>query len=130
MLDKKTVLLLGSMGYIGNALTQRLLFDGYRVIGIDNKSREYSVIEQNSYSAIEQYPMDEKVNLFKSMGDFKFYNANINKNTSLIKEILETEKPGTVCNLAHQPSGPYSMIDCNHANSTLENNILGTNNIL
>jgi nucleoside-diphosphate-sugar epimerase len=36
----KTVLVTGSFGYIGNALTQRLLNEGYNVIGIDNEIRE------------------------------------------------------------------------------------------
>jgi nucleoside-diphosphate-sugar epimerase len=35
----KTVLVTGSFGYIGNALTQRLLSEGYEVVGIDNGSK-------------------------------------------------------------------------------------------
>jgi len=36
----KTVLVTGSFGYIGNALTQRLLNEGYNVIGIDNEIKQ------------------------------------------------------------------------------------------
>ena len=39
MMIDHTVLLLGADGYIGNALTQRLLFQGYKVVGIDNLLR-------------------------------------------------------------------------------------------
>jgi len=35
-MDSKCVFVIGSDGYIGNALTQRLLFEGYKVVGIDN----------------------------------------------------------------------------------------------
>ncbi|MFW6029540.1 MAG: NAD-dependent epimerase/dehydratase family protein [Halanaerobiales bacterium] len=36
MSDKNVILLLGVDGYIGNALAQRLLIKGYKVVGVDN----------------------------------------------------------------------------------------------
>jgi len=47
-----------------------------------------------------------------------------------LKNLLGYYKPTTVINLAHQPSGPYSQIDIYHANYSLTNNIMGTNNFL
>ena len=38
--------------------------------------------------------------------------------------------PDTVIHYAEQPSAPYSLLDCRHANITLSNNLLVTNNLM
>lgn len=130
MLDKNCIIVAGCFGYIGNALTQRLLFEGYKVIGIDNNSRHDAVKEQGSFSATPQLSPQEREKLFKEIGDFTFYNINISKSYLPLKNIISYYKPFTIVNLAHQPSGPYSQIDVHHADYSLMNNIRGTNNFL
>ena len=130
MLDQNCILVAGCYGYIGNALTQRLLLEGYKVIGIDNNSRENNVREMGSHSATPQPHHLERYWMFRQLGDFVYLNIDISKNYEDLKDIIDLYKPYTIVNLAHQPSGPFSMIDAHHANYSLTNNIIGTSNFL
>jgi len=125
------ILILGSDGYIGNALVQRLLKKGHSVVGVDNFLRRLWVEqEMKSMSAIPIESMPSKIISFQGMGEFKFHYCDVATDTLGIKNIIETEKPNTIINLAHIPSGPYSQMSKENANLTLANNILGTNSIL
>lgn len=127
----ETILLFGCDGYIGNALTQRLLFKGHKVIGVDNFLRRKWIEEDmKSFSAMPLKSMVEKERLFKEMYGFEFYEIDLSREKDKIDGVLSVYKPDTVINLAHLPSGPYSLISRDHANTTLFNNIIGTNNIL
>ena len=129
----KTVLVAGCDGYIGNALTQRLLKEGYEVVGVDNfLRRRWIEDDMKSKSAIPILSVEEKIRKFRKMGIFHFYNTDIskNENVSSLRNIFAAHEPDIVVNLAHIPSGPYSQISREHATKTLENNILGTNNMI
>jgi len=127
------IFVLGCDGYIGNALTQRLLAEGNEVIGIDNFWRRDWVSEQmGSFSATPLLDMEEKAVLFSEMyrGTFSFEEVDIEEEPEILKNMFEDFQPDIVINLAHNPSGPFSMKSRENAESVLSNNILGTNNIL
>ena len=127
----KRVIIFGCDGYIGNAITQRLLFKGFDVIGVDNLSRRSLVEkEMGSYSAIPIKSMLEKLVIFRKIGRFTFYNYDVATDFTAVSELLAEVVPDTVINLAHIPSGPYSLKSHHNANFTLHNNIIGTNNLL
>jgi len=127
---KNSVFVIGSDGYIGNAITQRLLSKGYSVMGFDNFSRRNFVHKQNSKSAVKHLEPLEKIRKLKSYGFYKFTAIDIAKDTEKFNKIVKREKPSTIVNLAHMPSGPWSMIDEQHSSFSLMNNIIGTNTIL
>lgn len=79
MLDNNCIMVAGCFGYIGNALTQRLLLEGYKVIGIDDESRENAVREMGSFSATPQPNTREREHLFLNFGDFKFFKFDVSK---------------------------------------------------
>ena len=129
----KTVLVAGCDGYIGNALTQRLLKEGYEVIGVDNFLRRFWIEhDMKSKSATPILDMDEKIKKFNKIGKFHFYNMDIANSAMVVslRNIFKMHEPDIIVNLAHIPSGPYSQISLDHATKTLENNVLGTNNML
>lgn len=128
----KTVFVLGCDGYIGHPLTLRLLDKGYKVVGLDNFQRRVNVeFTMNSYSAIPIESINERVEKYKSIGDFTFHDLDIAKSSyKNIKEILKKYQPDTIVNLAHQPSGPFSMIDRDYCMDTTLNNLQGTINLL
>jgi len=131
MNPREKVLVLGCDGYIGNAFVQRLLQLGYNVVGIDNFLRRHWVdSDMHSKSAINILSMDYKIDRFNKMGSFKFHFCDIAENAPMIDELIRIERPSTIVNLAHIPSGPYSQISRDHANKTLMNNYIGTNNVL
>jgi UDP-sulfoquinovose synthase len=123
-------MLLGCDGYIGNALTQRLLMKGHTVIGVDNFARRKWVNEMKSFSATPILSMRRKYKLFKYLGDFMFYCCDVAEDPDYVVKIIKRHCPDTIVNLAHLPSGPYSQISRDHANYNLRNNVVGTNNLL
>ena len=127
---QKTIVVLGSDGYIGHALTLRLLNDGYRVIGCDDFRRRKAVEEMESFSAIKIQSPSERVELFKNKFDFEFYKLSVENEYDKLCEILDRYKPETIVNLAQQPSAPYSHKSIDHARNTTTGNLLGTLNLL
>lgn len=129
-MNQNTIMVIGYDGYIGYPLAMRLLKKGYRVIGIDNYSRRANVFKMNSMSATQTDSPEGRMLLLRKLGDFIPHIVDIRKEEKIIDYYIEQYKPGTVVNLAHIPSAPYSQYDLENANKTLINNIIGTNNVL
>jgi len=113
----KKVLILGSSGYIGNALFEYLQNKGYEVKGVDNQMREKNVESIGSKSITNKKY-------------FPFHLLDIVEDKDDFNLLIKTFKPDVIVNLAHQPSAPFSMIDSKHAMETQKNNILGTLSVL
>lgn len=129
----KTVLVCGSDGYIGHALTLRLLKKGYRVIGIDDFRRRFYVEHyMESFSALPIEEPNKRLEIMKEYGDFIFYKMGIDgiDDYYQLQRIFEEYKPDVVVNLAQQPAAPFSHKNRELAYETTYNNILGTLNIL
>ena len=126
----KTVMVIGADGYIGNAIVQRLLFKKYKVIGIDNFFKRIITDKQMIQSAIPIQKPLERMKKFQEIGDYTFKKIDLAKDIDTINNIIKEYKPDTIINLAHMPSGPWSMKDNTQATYTLMNNIIGTNTIL
>ena len=126
------IFVFGCDGYIGNALTQRLLVEGKEVIGFDNFWRREWIEEMGSMSATPLFDMHDKAILFNDMypGTFSFETLDIELEVDRLRNFFEDFKPETVINLAHNPSAPYSMKNLEQADLVLSNNIIGTNNLL
>lgn len=127
----KTIVVLGHDGYIGHALTMRLLNKGFKVIGIDSELRRRAVEEMGSFSATPILSMEDRAKAFQEMGDFAFFYGDISGQNGyvLLANVLQT-KPMAVVNLAQQPSAPYSQISVTHARKTAVNNIASTLNVV
>lgn len=126
------IFVFGCDGYIGNALTQRLLAEGKEVIGFDNFWRREWIEGMGSMSATPLLDMNDKAILFNDMydGTFSFEELDIECEPEFLENMFKDFKPDIVINLAHNPSGPYSMKSRKNAEMVLSNNYLGTNNIL
>lgn len=125
----KTVLVTGCDGYIGHALTLKLLKEGYSVIGIDNLTRRAHVREMGSFSALPILSATDRTEKFNEIGNYTFYNYTTVSETA-IRHLFRSHKIDTVVNLAQQPSAPYSQISNNHAIRTNTNNVNGVINLL
>lgn len=127
------IFVLGCDGYLGNALTQRLLDEKHTVIGFDNFWRRQWVEEDmESISAFPIADMESKEMDFnnKFHGAFVFIELDIEKQDTLFEKYVEDYKPDAIYNLAHNPSAPYSMKNKQNAQKVLKNNIVNTNNVL
>ena len=130
----ETVVVIGCDGYLGHALTLRLLELGYKVIGIDDYQRRENVKEMESFSAIDiEDPKfrHEKFKYIFGKDKFEFFNFNIEKQAGDLQMVFEECKnPVAIVNLAQQPSAPFSHKSEIHATDTTINNLIGTLNLL
>lgn len=125
------VFVLGCDGYIGNALTQRLLKQGHNVIGFDNFWRRKWVEEDmKSISALPIWDMNDKRKILNTDLNFLFIELDIAIQNTLFDQIIKDYQPDVIYNLAHNPSAPYSMMSRANAQRVLINNMIGTNNVL
>ncbi len=111
----RTALITGSSGFIGFHLCQRLLEDGFRVIGVDNLSDYYDVaLKQRRQSILLQNP------------NFRVVNDSV-ETPGLMMGLFADEAPDVVVHLAAQAGVRYSI---ENPRSYLESNIVGTFEIL
>jgi len=127
---KKTVLVAGWDGYLGYALTLRLLEKGYKVIGIDDYSRRRNVQSLGSFSALDIQTPDERVNLLRKIGTFVHFEHSLHQNYEEMVQFISLNSPDTIVNLAQQPSAPFSLKSRKDAEDTSINNLIGTLNML
>jgi len=111
----KNVLVTGAAGFIGFHLSQRLLRDGCRVIGMDNLNPYYDVNLKEA-----------RLNLLNSHPYFSFYRIDLADKKSL-DGLFEKESFDAVVNLAAQAGVRYSLT---HPNAYVESNLTGFINLL
>jgi UDP-glucuronate 4-epimerase len=111
----RTALVTGSSGFIGFHLCQRLLADGFRVIGIDNLNDYYDVVLKRRRQSI----------LLQDSA-FRVINDSI-ETPDLLMRLFADESPEIVVHLAAQAGVRYSI---DNPRSYLESNIVGTFELL
>ncbi len=126
---KQTVLVTGCDGYIGHALTLKLVKDGHNVIGLDNLARRQNVKEMGSFSAIPIETRRERNETLQHIGDFVFYDMTMISDINL-RQLFNSYNFDTIINLAQQPSAPFSHKSQLHTLSTTNNNLQGVINLL
>ena len=113
--QQRTALVTGSSGFIGFHLCQKLLDDGFRVVGIDNLSDYYDV-------ALKQ----RRQSILLQNSNFRVINDNIEA-PNLMMSLFAKEKPDVIIHLAAQAGVRYSI---DNPRAYLESNIVGTFEIL
>ncbi|MEL6572524.1 MAG: SDR family NAD(P)-dependent oxidoreductase [Pseudomonadota bacterium] len=111
----QTALVTGSSGFIGSYICQRLLAEGWTVIGVDSMSDYYDVSLKERRQA----------NLLQSAG-FTTINDKI-ETPGLMMSLFEDHQPDIVIHLAAQAGVRYSI---ENPRSYLEANVIGTFEIL
>ena len=109
------ILVTGAAGFIGAALSKRLINEGCNVIGIDNMNDYYNV-------ALKEYRLRQ----LQGHGNFTFIRGDIS-NTEDIRAIFAGYEPSVVVNLAAQAGVRYSITN---PDAYISSNIIGFYNIL
>jgi len=112
---KKTVLVTGAAGFIGYYVSQRLLNDGYEVIGIDNLNEYYDVNLK-----------DTRLNLLKGNSGFSFHKIDIS-NKEKLERVFNMSNISYVIHLAAQAGVRYSI---DNPDAYIKSNVIGAYNIL
>lgn len=109
------ILVTGSAGFIGSALSIKLIERGDKVVGIDNHNDYYD-------------PQLKELRLSRHIhhSNYRHYRGDI-ENREFIKEIFNDEKFDCVVNLAAQAGVRYSI---ENPNAYIDTNLVGFGNIL
>ena len=110
-----TILVTGSAGFIGFALSKRLLDDNFSVIGVDNHNDYY-----------DQKLKHDRVEILNKYDNYSHKKIDISDRDDLEK-IFSNYKPTKVINLAAQAGVRYAEKD---PYSYIDSNIMGFMNIL
>ncbi len=109
------VLVTGSAGFIGSAVTERLLKNNYQVVGIDNLNDYYDVNLK-------------KARLSKIINEQNYTHYEIDiSNKDSVDEVFYSENPDVVINLAAQAGVRYSI---ENPKVYIETNLVGFFNII
>ena len=105
----------GAAGFIGFYLTNRLLEEGYQVVGIDNLNAYYDVRLKQT-----------RLTILMSHENFTFSRSDIADKESIMG-LFSKYQPAVVVNLAAQAGVRYSI---DHPDDYIQSNIIGFYNIL
>jgi len=112
---KRVALVTGSAGFIGYHISQKLLSEGWRVIGVDCITDYYDVSLKEQRESM----------LLKSI-KYRSVHAKI-EDPGLLLKLFEEERPDVVIHLAAQAGVRYSI---DNPRAYLESNVVGTFELL
>ena len=126
------IIVLGGDGFCGWPTSLKLSKNGHEVLIIDNLSRRKidNELKVNSLTPIKS--IATRISTWNKINKKKIYfkNINITKDYYKLKNIIKNFNPDTIIHFAEQRAAPYSMKSIKHMNYTLNNNLIGNNNVL
>jgi UDP-sulfoquinovose synthase len=138
------ILILGGDGYLGWPTAMYFSNRGYDVTVVDNYFRRKACTELDVGMLYPVPTLQERAKIWyeKTGYEIKVVIGDLT-DPELMRSLFDgrvryfwavdnrfTGIPETVVHYAEQPSAPYSQIDYKHANTTLQNNLLVTNNLM
>lgn len=124
------ILVTGSAGFIGFHFVNRLIAEGYDVVGLDNINDYYDV--NLKFARLNEAGIEKEIiayNKFITSNKnirYRFIKLNLEDENNILK-LFEAEKFDKVCNLAAQAGVRYSL---QNPRAYISSNIVGFLNIL
>ncbi len=138
------ILVLGGDGYLGWPAAMYFSNRGYDVTVVDNYFRRKSCLDLDVGMLYPVPTLVERAKIWNektgyeikvAIGDLtdgcfcrSLFDGKIRYDWAIKQNF--TGIPETVVHFAEQPSAPYSLMSYKHANKTLSNNLLATNNLM
>ncbi len=131
MTTSRRVLVLGADGYLGWPLALHLSELGHEVAAADSLARRRWDDECGTYSLVPIRSMEQRVARWAELtGKLVRWHQVDLCDPEPLDALVAAFRPDAVVHLAEQRSGPFSMIDQEHAVRTQVNNIVGNLNLL
>jgi len=125
------VLILGADGYLGWPTAMYFSQRGHEVIGIDNYFRRYAATELGCEALTPNPDLLQRAKIWEEITGKKI-NVQIGDVTDygFLRAIFKKYTPDAVIHYAEQPSASFSMINRDRAAFTIQNNLIGTLNVI
>jgi len=125
------VLILGGDGYLGWPTCMYFSQQGHDVAAVDNYFRRHTALELDCEPLFSTPNLNQRCKIWEDLSGKKVEAVigDITDHPFLLKVVRQFQ-PDTIIHYAEQPSAPYSMISRDKAALTLQNNLIGTLNII
>ena len=125
------ILILGADGYLGWPTCMHFANRGYEVCAVDNYYRRLIADQTDSNALVTNPLLPERCEIFESEFGKKI-DSRIGdlSNLEFVMELFREVRPDVIVHYAEQPSAPYSMIGPKEAQSTFNNNLGVTFNVI
>jgi len=125
------ILILGGDGYLGWPQALHFSNKGHEVLIIDSLMRRHFDLENKYDSLIPIQPLEKRVEIWGEKTGRKInFLIGDTRDYPFLSKAMQDFKPEAVVHFAEQRTAPYSMIDREHAVFTMDNNVIGTLNVL
>lgn len=126
------IIVLGGDGFCGWPTSLKLSEKGHNVIIVDDLSKRRISKELGAESLTPIRSIEKRLDTWKRISKKKieFVNINIATNYEKLFKLINRFKPDSIVHFAEQPSAGYSMRSQKYKRFTVENNNIGTNNLL
>ena len=125
------ILILGGDGYLG--WPQALYFSnrGHEVFIVDSLMRRQFDSKNNFDSLIPIQSLENRIKIWEKKTGRKInFLIGDTRDYPFLSKVMQDFQPDVVVHFAEQRTAPYSMIDREHAVFTMDNNVIGTLNVL
>jgi UDP-sulfoquinovose synthase len=128
----KKIIVLGGDGFCGWPTSLHLSDQGHDIIILDNLSRRKIDIELGCDSLTPIATMEQRIEAWREVSgkSIRFHNIDLSFDYQELVQLLIDEQPDTVVHFAEQRAAPYSMKNSKNKRYTMQNNLVGTNNLL
>ena len=125
------VMVLGGDGYLGWPTSMRLAAQGHDVMAVDNYLRRTIALQTRSQALMPNPDLPDRARIFQEVSGH-LVKVEIGDCTDyrFMERLFRDFQPDAVVHYAEQPSGPYSMMGYDEANTTLTNNLAATFNVI
>ena len=126
------ILILGGDGYLGWPTAMFFSNRGYKVTVVDNYFRRNACVKLDTGMLYPVPTLHERAKIWYEKTGYKIeVIIGDLSNPEFTRSLFANyEAPSTVVHYAEQPSAPYSLLDYQHADFTIINNLRVTNNLL
>ena len=125
------ILIPGGDGYLGWPQAMYLSARGHEVMVYDSLMRRHFDLENGFDSLIPICTPQERIAAWKEVSGKEIHlRIGDTRDWPLLSRTFQEFQPEAVVHFGEQRTAPYSMIDREHAIFTMDNNVLGTMNVL